>query len=38
MVYQYLVFEDEGHGFLKKKNREQGYREVLEFLDQHLKK
>lgn len=34
---EYLVFDDEGHGFLKKENRERGYKAVLDFLDQHLK-
>jgi dipeptidyl aminopeptidase/acylaminoacyl peptidase len=35
---EYLVFEDEGHGFVKKENRLKGYQAVLEFLDQYLKK
>jgi dipeptidyl aminopeptidase/acylaminoacyl peptidase len=34
---EYVVFPDEGHGFTKKKNRIQGNRAVLEFLDKHLK-
>jgi dipeptidyl aminopeptidase/acylaminoacyl peptidase len=34
---EYLVFSDEGHGFTKKKNRIEGYRAVLKFLDKHLK-
>ncbi|MEM7048078.1 MAG: S9 family peptidase [Acidobacteriota bacterium] len=34
---EYLVFEDEGHGFLKKENRLEGYRAILDFLDQHLR-
>ncbi len=34
---EYVVFEDEGHGFLKKENRIRGYRGIREFLDQHLK-
>ena len=33
----YLVFDDEGHGFSKKKNQIEGNRRMLEFLDQHLK-
>jgi len=33
---EYMVFEDEGHGFRKKKNREEGYRAILKFLDKHL--
>lgn len=34
---EYLVFDDEGHGFVKKANRERAYRAILEFLDRHLK-
>jgi dipeptidyl aminopeptidase/acylaminoacyl peptidase len=34
---EYLVFQDEGHGFTKKKNQITGYRAVLEFLDKYLK-
>jgi dipeptidyl aminopeptidase/acylaminoacyl peptidase len=34
---EYVVFDDEGHGFLKKENREKGYEAVLKFLDKHLK-
>jgi len=34
---EYIVFDDEGHGFLKKKNQIEGYGAVLEFLDRHLK-
>jgi dipeptidyl aminopeptidase/acylaminoacyl peptidase len=33
---EYLVFDDEGHGFRKKQNRERGYRAILDFLDKHL--
>ena len=33
---EYIVFEDEGHGFVKKENREEAYREMREFLDQYL--
>jgi dienelactone hydrolase len=32
-----VVFPDEGHGFLKKKNQIEGYRKILEFLDRYLK-
>jgi dipeptidyl aminopeptidase/acylaminoacyl peptidase len=35
---EYLVFTDEGHGFTKKKNRLEGNRAVLKFLDKHLKR
>jgi len=34
---EYIVFPDEGHGFLKKENEIKGYGAVLEFLDKHLK-
>jgi len=34
---EYIVFEDEGHGFLKKANRIKGYRAIREFLDKYLK-
>jgi len=32
---QYLVFEDEGHGFMKKSNELMAYRRAVEFLDSH---
>lgn len=34
---EYIVFEDEGHGFAKKENRIEGYGAILTFLDTHLK-
>jgi dipeptidyl aminopeptidase/acylaminoacyl peptidase len=34
---EYVVFDDEGHGFSKKKNQIEGYGKVLTFLDTHLK-
>jgi dipeptidyl aminopeptidase/acylaminoacyl peptidase len=34
---EYIVFDDEGHGFTKKANQIAGYSAVLRFLDQHLK-
>ncbi len=34
---EYIVFDDEGHGFTKKKNQIEGYEAVLNFLDKHLK-
>lgn len=34
---EYVLFDDEGHGFRKKENRIKGYKAVLDFLDQHLK-
>ncbi len=35
---EYIVFADEGHGFRKKKNREEGYEAILLFLDKYLRK
>ncbi len=34
---EYLVFEDEGHGFRKRENQIEGYRAIRVFLDAHLK-
>lgn len=34
---EYVVFDDEGHGFLKKENEIRGYRKIREFLDKYLK-
>lgn len=34
---EYIVFEDEGHGFEKNENRARGYKAILDFLDIHLK-
>ena len=34
---EYVVFPDEGHGFVKKENQIRGYSGILAFLDQHLK-
>ncbi|MFN0216662.1 MAG: alpha/beta fold hydrolase [Saprospiraceae bacterium] len=34
---EYLVFPDEGHGFVKKENEMKGYSGVLSFLDKYLK-
>lgn len=34
---EYVVFDDEGHGFRKKENRARGYEAILKFLDDHLK-
>lgn len=33
---EYVVFDDEGHGFSKKKNQIEANRRILEFLDKHL--
>jgi dipeptidyl aminopeptidase/acylaminoacyl peptidase len=35
---EYVVFDDEGHGFRKKENEIEGYGKMLNFLDQYLKK
>jgi dipeptidyl aminopeptidase/acylaminoacyl peptidase len=35
---EYIVFDDEGHGFTKKKNQIAGYGAILKFLDTHLKR
>ncbi len=34
---EYVVFDDEGHGFTKNANRIKGFDAVLDFLDTHLK-
>lgn len=34
---EYVVFPDEGHGFVKKENEIKGYGAILRFLDRHLK-
>jgi len=34
---EYVLFPDEGHGFVKKENEIEGYGKVLEFLDKYLK-
>lgn len=34
---EYVVFPDEGHGFVKKENEIKGYGDILKFLDTHLK-
>jgi len=34
---EYVLFEDEGHGFVKKENQEMAYGSILEFLDKYLK-
>ena len=35
---EYVLFEDEGHGFIKKENQIEAYSKIIEFLDVHLKK
>jgi dipeptidyl aminopeptidase/acylaminoacyl peptidase len=34
---EYVIFDDEGHGFVKKENQIKGYSQILEFLDTYLK-
>jgi len=35
---EYVLFEDEGHGFIKKENQITAYGNILKFLDTYLKK
>ncbi|WP_203255777.1 S9 family peptidase [Hyunsoonleella ulvae] len=35
---EYVLFEDEGHGFVKKKNQIEAYSSILKFLNTYLKK
>ncbi len=34
---EYVLFPDEGHGFVKKENEIKGYGQIREFLDEYLK-
>ena len=34
---EYVLFDDEGHGFRKKENNITASKKVLEFLDKHFK-
>ncbi|MFV8224551.1 alpha/beta fold hydrolase [Christiangramia aquimixticola] len=34
---EYVVFEDEGHGFIKKENEIKGYKQILLFLNKYLR-
>ncbi|MFY9555634.1 MAG: S9 family peptidase [Blastocatellia bacterium] len=36
-VVEYVVFDNEGHGFTKKANEIRGYKAILDFLDKYLK-
>jgi dipeptidyl aminopeptidase/acylaminoacyl peptidase len=36
-VVEYVVFDNEGHGFTKKANEIRGYKAILDFLDKHLR-
>ena len=37
-VAEYVVFPDEGHGFIKKENNIRAYRTALEFLDKYVRR
>ncbi len=34
---EYVIFPDEGHGFVKKENEIKGYKAILDFLEKYLK-
>ena len=36
-VVEYVVFDNEGHGFTKRENEIRAYKAILDFLDRHLK-
>jgi dipeptidyl aminopeptidase/acylaminoacyl peptidase len=36
-IVEYLIFDDEGHGFRKKEKQINGYRRIKDFLDDYLK-
>ncbi len=36
-VVEYIVFDNEGHGFTKRENEIRAYKAILDFLDEHLK-
>ena len=36
-VVEYVVFDDEGHGFTKKANEIRGYKAILDFLEKYLR-
>lgn len=37
MSVEYVIFPDEGHGFIKKENEIKAYSQILQFLDKYLK-
>lgn len=37
-VVEYVLFDNEGHGFTKKANEIRAYKSILDFLDKHLRK
>ncbi len=34
---EYIVFPDEGHGFVKRENEIKGYKAILDFLEKYLR-
>ncbi|MGZ5005780.1 MAG: alpha/beta hydrolase family protein [Chthoniobacterales bacterium] len=36
-VVEYVIFENEGHGFTKKEDEMRAYKAILDFLDKYLK-
>jgi dipeptidyl aminopeptidase/acylaminoacyl peptidase len=36
-IVEYVVFDNEGHGFTKKANEIRGYKAILDFLDKYLR-
>jgi len=36
-IVEYVVFDNEGHGFTKKDNEIRAYKAILDFLDEHLR-
>ena len=36
-IVEYIVFDNEGHGFTKKENEIRAYKAILDFLDKHVK-
>ena len=36
-IVEYVVFDNEGHGFTKKANEIRAYKAILDFLDKYLK-
>jgi dipeptidyl aminopeptidase/acylaminoacyl peptidase len=36
-IVEYVVFDDEGHGFTRKTNQIYAYQRIVDFLDRHLK-
>jgi dipeptidyl aminopeptidase/acylaminoacyl peptidase len=36
-IVEYVVFDDEGHGFTRKTNRIYAYQRIINFLDRYVK-